>query len=248
MIGGMRGDRPRLAPTLITLPIVLLCLGLGVWQIRRLHWKEGLIAQREETLKAPPVALPQALAEAQALEWRRVVASGIFLNDKESRLHAIAPQGEAGFDVLTPLRQTGGQIVLVDRGFVPTALADRARRPAGEPVGNVRVAGRLRLAPSSKPGWFLPDNRPSENEWFWVDLPAMAKADGLSEVVPFYIAADATPNPGGWPKGGATLPELPNHHLQYAITWFSLAVAALVIYVLSQRRGADKKDERISRT
>ena len=66
-------------------------------------------------------------------------------------------------------------------------------------------------------------------------LAAMAKAAGLPAVAPFYINADATPNPGGWPRGGAGLPALPNHHLQYAITWFALAVAAIVIYVLAQR-------------
>ncbi len=63
----------------------------------------------------------------------------------------------------------------------------------------------------------------------------MGAADGLANVAPFYIDADATPNPGGWPKGAVTLPALPNNHLQYAITWFSLAAAALVIYFLSQR-------------
>ncbi len=82
----------------------------------------------------------------------------------------------------------------------------------------------------------------------------MAAAAGSADVAPFYIAADRTPNPGGWPQGGAGLPELPNHHLQYAITWFSLAAAAAVIYVLSQRGaggGASEgagEDDRIRRT
>lgn len=245
---GVGGFCPGLAPTLITFPIVVLCLVLGAWQIQRLHWKEALIAQRDAALAAPPVALPRSLAEARALELRRVVDRGVFLNDEEILVHAIAPEGDAGYDVLTPLREAGGHVVFVNRGFVPVALKDRATRAAGEPAGMVRVAGRLRLPPQQKPGWFVPDNRPGENEWFWIDLSAIAKADGLSDVAPFYIDADAAPNPGGWPKGGATLPELPNHHLQYAITWFSLAVAALVIYVLSQRHGASRKDDRLSRT
>ncbi|HVC54681.1 MAG TPA: SURF1 family protein [Stellaceae bacterium] len=228
------GFRPHLAPTLITLPIVVLCLGLGVWQVERLHWKEGLIAQRAATLAAPPVMPPLTLAQARPLALRRVADQGVFLYDREILVHAIGPAGGAGFDVLTPLREAGGRIVFVNRGFVPTRLKDRASRRAGEPSGNVHVAGRLRLA-SQKPGWFVPDNTPARGEWYWIDLAAISAADRLAPVAPFYIDADAAPNPGGWPEGGVTLPELPNHHLQYAITWFALAVAALVIYVLSQR-------------
>lgn len=242
------GFRPRLAPTLFTVPVVLLCLALGVWQLQRLHWKEGLIAQRDAALKAPPTALPPNLAAAQGLEFHRVVATGFLLNDKEIRVHAIGPEGGAGFDVLTPLRRQDGRLVFVNRGFVPTDLADPRRRSAGQLAGKVSLAGRLRLGRQTKPGWFIPDNRPVTGEWFWIDLPAMAAADGLGDVAPYYIAADRTPNPGGWPEGGAGIPELPNHHLQYAITWFSLAAAGMVIYVLSQREGGGTgENERIRR-
>ena len=82
----------------------------------------------------------------------------------------------------------------------------------------------------------MPDNRPDLNYWFWVDLPAMAEATGLSDVAPFYIDADATPNPGGWPKGGVTQIDLPNDHLQYAITWFALAAAAVAVYAVWRRQ------------
>jgi surfeit locus 1 family protein len=69
-------------------------------------------------------------------------------------------------------------------------------------------------------------------------LPAMAKAVGVPDTAPFYIDADKTPNPGGWPQGGVTNLELPNDHLQYAITWFSLAIALVVIYVLYHRKNS----------
>jgi len=242
------GFCPRLGPTLFTGPVVFLCIGLGLWQIQRLHWKEGLIAQREAGLAAIPVAPPHTLAAARTLEFHRVIDEGVFLNDKEILVNAIGPQGVAGYDVLTPLREAGGRIIFVNRGFVPARLKDPATRQAGEPAGNVRVAGLLRLPPGEKPNWFIPDNRPDLHSWFWIDLKAMSTADGLAAnglavggpagVAPFYIDADATPNPGGWPKGVARLPALPNNHLQYVITWFSLAAAALVIYFLSQRRNA----------
>ena len=236
------GFRPRLGPTLFTLPVVLLCLALGGWQLQRLEWKRGLIAQREAALTAPATLPPQTLAEARALELHPVFDTGVFLSDKEILLNAIGPKGGAGFDVLTPLRETGGRIVFVNRGYVPTELKNRAAPPADSPGGTVRIAGRLRLPPPKKPNWFVPDNRPDRGSWFWVDLKAMSAADRLGGVVaPFYIDADAAPDRGVWPRGGTSVPALPNHHLQYAITWFSLAVAATVIYLLSQRRGAPQR-------
>jgi surfeit locus 1 family protein len=229
--------RPRLAPTLFTIPVVAALLALGVWQLQRLEWKSRLIAERATAVAVAPVPPPQTLAEARALEFHRVTVEGVFLHDKEILLNAIAAKGDAGFDVLTPLRDAVGRIVFVNRGFVPTELKDRATRPAGQPAGTMHVSGLLRVPPQEKPGWFIPDNRPDRNAWFWVDLPAMAAADGLANVAPFYIDADAAPNPGGWPKGGVTPLALPNDHLQYAITWFSLAAALMVIYVVYHSRG-----------
>ena len=237
----MTGFRPQFWPTVIAAPIVLLCLGLGVWQIKRLHWKEGLIAERAAAVTAPPIPAPPSAAVTPDMEFRHVSDAGVFLNDKEIFLGATSRALQSGFQVLTPLKEPGGRIVFVNRGFIPGALKDRKKRLAGEPSGPVRVVGLLRLPPDGRPNWFLPDNRPDLNYWFWVDLPAMAKADKLGHVASFYIDADATPNPGGWPKGGVTRLALPNHHLQYVITWFSLAVAMIVIYVLFHRRSAEPR-------
>jgi surfeit locus 1 family protein len=225
----------------LALSIVLLCLALGVWQVHRLSWKEGLIAARAAAVAAPAVPAPRRAAEARGMEFRHVSDEGVLLNDKELFVVAISKTGQAGFHVLTPLRETSGRIVFINRGFVPSALRDRAKRIEGEPRGTVQIKGLLRLPPDGPPNWFVPANRPDQNEWFWVDLPAMARAEKLGNVAAFYIDADATPNPGGWPQGGVTRLALPNHHLQYAITWFSLAVAMAVIYVLSCRRQPEQR-------
>ena len=234
----MLGFRPLLWPTLFTVPVALLCLALGSWQIQRLHWKEGLIAQRQAAVAAPPVPAPRTLDEAKGMEFHHVTDEGVFLHDKEIFLGATSEGGRQGYQVLTPLREAGGRIVFVNRGFIPAELKDPAKRAAGQLAGTVHVQGLLRLPPPGKPNWFLPDNRPDLNYWFWVDLPAMSAADKLDNVAGFYIDADASPNPGGWPKGGVTRLSLPNDHLQYAITWFSLAVALMVIYFLYHRRNA----------
>jgi surfeit locus 1 family protein len=237
----MTGFRPQFWPTVIAVPIVLLCVGLGAWQIKRLLWKEGLIAERAAAVAAPPIPAPRSAAVTPDMEFRHITDEGVFLNDKEIFLGATSRDLQSGYQVLTPLKEPDDRIVFVNRGFIPGALKDRAKRQAGEPKGPVRVVGLLRLPPDGRPNWFLPDNRPDLNYWFWVDLPAMAKADKLGHVASFYIDADATPNPGGWPKGGVTRLALPNNHLQYVITWFSLAVAMIVIYVLFHRRSAEPR-------
>jgi surfeit locus 1 family protein len=224
--------RRGIAPALTTLVIVIGCVALGVWQLERREWKAGLVAAREAALAAAPVAPPRSAGEARVLDYRRVVAEGVFLNDKAVLLHAIGPKGAAGFAVLTPLRLAEGRIVIVNRGFVPNERRD----PAIRPLGSVRVEGLLRLPPAEKPGWFTPDNRPAAGEWFWVDLGAIAAAQGLIGAAPFYLDTAGAP------------PPLPNDHLQYAITWFSLAAAALVIYVLSERRLSRGRDDSLPGT
>jgi surfeit locus 1 family protein len=232
----MTAKRSLFWPSFWALLAFILLLGLGTWQVQRLGWKERLIAQRHAAVTAAPIALPTSLAAAQGLEYRHVAATGTFLNDRELFLGATDEDGHAGYHVITPLKLADGDVLLVDRGFIPENRKAPASRAQGERTGTVTVTGLIRLAPTAKPAWFLPANSVERNYWIWVDIPAMAKAARLEHVLPFYIDADATPNPGGLPIGGQTRLELPNNHLQYAITWYALAVALVVIYILFIRR------------
>ena len=207
---------------------LVLLLGLGTWQVQRLHWKEGLIAERNAALAAAPVALPTTLEAARPLEVHPVRADGEFLNDHELYLNAQSFSGAAGFHIVTSFRLADGTIIFIDRGFVPTDRQARATRAAGEIAGPTTVTGLLRLP--EPPGWFTPANEPQKNSWFSIDLPTMAQAAGVGSALPFYIDADKAPVPGGWPQGGQTITDLPNDHLQYAITWYALAVALVAIY------------------
>jgi surfeit locus 1 family protein len=227
--------RSLLWPTLWSAFGLLLLLGLGTWQVQRLSWKEGLIAQRNAALAAAPVPLPKTLDEARPLEFHPVRADGQFLNDRELYLNAQSLKGDQGFHIVTPFRLESGTIVMVDRGFVPTEKQPPATRAQGEIAGPTTVVGLLRLP--EPPGWFTPPNEPAKNSWFSIDLAAMAQAAGVATALPFYIDANAGPNPGGWPQGGQTITELPNNHLQYAITWYALAAALVVVYIrFAQRR------------
>jgi surfeit locus 1 family protein len=210
-------------------------IGLGVWQIQRLHWKEGLIAQIEARTKSEPMALHDAEAlvrDGRDANYYRVKVEGRFHHAKELYLYALA-EGKPGWHVLTPLETADGEMVLVDRGFVPDEFKDPSARAEGQIENVTTVTGILRIP--EKQGLFTPDNEPKPNRWFWRDLPAMSRVlfpEGTIEVAPFFLEADATPVPGGWPQGGQTRLDIPNDHLQYAITWFLLAAGLAVLYLV----------------
>jgi surfeit locus 1 family protein len=213
---------------------VCLLFGLGTWQIQRRLWKERLITELEERRYAEPVTLDRAQqlwAERGSMEYLHVRVRGHFLHDKEMFLWAPQPSGPA-WDVYAPLETEGGTVVLVNRGFVPEELKSAQWRKAGQVSGEVAVTGLTRSITDK--GWFTPDNDPARNIWFWRDYKAMLRAafDGSEPPhAAFFLEAEATPaNPGGWPKGGVASIDLPNHHLQYALTWYALAIALIGVY------------------
>jgi surfeit locus 1 family protein len=230
--------RPTFWPTVIALPMFVVLLGLGSWQLERLHWKQALIAERAAALTSAPVPLPTSRAEAAPLEFHPVRVSGEFLNDREFFLGASSDGGTTGFHVITPLRLADGSLLLVNRGWIPGELKDPAKRAAGQLGRTVTLDGLLRLPTKGWPSWLdwaLPANDCGKNYWFWIDIPAMAGCAGMARLLPFTVDAGPAPNPGGFPRGGTTRLALPNDHLQYAITWFVLACVLAVIYVLHHR-------------
>lgn len=225
--------RPRLGPTLMTVPALIVLLALGTWQLERLEWKEGLIAERTSRAAAPAIAPPGADADVRGLEFRPVRLSGRFLNDQEMFLAARSMNGNVGYHVVTPFLLENGAAVLVDRGWIPLDRKDPSTRSEGEIEGGTEVVGLIREG--GRKGWFTPDNRPAENFWFYVDVPPMAAHAGLAQSLPYFVEAGPKENPGGLPIGGQTRLKLRNDHLQYAVTWYLLALALVVIYLIYHR-------------
>ena len=226
--------------TALALAALAVLIGLGVWQLERLQWKEGLIAEIEARSTGAPITIAEALAIARQgrdPDYYRVRVEGRFHHDKERYLFAQSlHEGTPGWHVITPLETTGGDMVLVDRGFVPDVLKEASLRASGQVEGVVTVTGIVR-SPEIQ-GSFVPDNEREANRWFWRDLGAMARSmfpEGTVEMAPFFLDAEKSDVPGGWPEGGQTRLELPNNHLQYAITWFLLALCLLVIYAVYVR-------------
>ena len=218
--------------TVISLAILI---SLGTWQLQRLAWKEGLIAQIEARAYGDPGAiLPEAAWDTftkDAQEYRRVAVSGTFDYGNEVAVHGLLAgetrgQPLQGYYLLTPLVLDTGATVIVNRGFVPTPLLEEA----AEPAGPVTVEGLVRASEEKAP--FVPENDPVADDWFTRDLGAIARARGLERVAPFYIDAALDESAPPWPRGGATVLEPPNNHLQSAVTWFGLAAVLLVVFVV----------------
>lgn len=226
-----------LAGLVCALGVAILC-GLGTWQLKRLAWKEGLIAMVTTRIEEPALPLPTEAdwpaIDFDADEYRKVTLTGtfdhahevaVFTSLEDDRFAVSGP----GYWVLTPLDLADGSTVIVNRGFVPHGKRDPESRSEGRIEGEATVTGLIRMP---EPGnLFTPDPDPARGDWYVRDPAQIAEAFGLQRVAPFFVDADAAPNPGGLPLGGTTRIQFSNSHLGYAITWYGLAAALAGVYI-----------------
>jgi len=233
-----RFKRPELFPTFVMILVVSLMFSLGIWQLKRLEWKNALLASIEAAqTQAPRDLLSYSPAELQQSEWHNIYVTGHLLNDKELYATPRFFNEKIGYAILTPLAFTakgGTQYILINRGWVPPEKKDAGTRSAGNPLGMLRIEGVIRK--TMPQGRFRPDNRPDKNLWFWYDIPAMAKATGLN-LPPVMIDATRVTLPDGSTLGEGPTPfpleiNIRNDHLGYAITWFLIGLSGLVMYVI----------------
>ena len=222
--------RPTFWPTVFTVPAILVMIGLSVWQAQRLQWKEGQIAERVARSTAEPVALPPAGTDLAPFEFRRVTVTGTFDHAHELYLAARSQNGNIGYWIMTPLKLGSGENVLIERGWVPEDKKLPETRQAGQLAGTVTLNGIIRL-PQVKT-YFQPENEPARNVWFYIDPAQMAGAAGVPARTDLYLDAEKTDIPGNFPLGGQARIELPNDHLQYAVTWALLALSLAGVYVM----------------
>jgi len=229
-----RGPRPAGALAALALCAAFLFVGfiaLGTWQVERRAWKLELIARVEQRVHAAPTAAPGPAQwpqfTATADEYRHVTLTGQFLHAKATLVQASTVLG-TGFWVITPFQLADGGLVLVNRGFVPPEARDIATRGDVTAQGSTTVTGLLRLTEPG--GGFLRRNDAATGHWYSRDVQAIAAAQGLSSVAPYFVDADAAPgnassaSNAGNPVGGLTVVSFHNSHLVYALTWYTLAL------------------------
>src|SRR5581483_1804472 len=234
---------------IFTLVMIAIFIGLGLWQLQRRAEKHALIAALTERLAAPPMPLPPA-SEWRTLtpdhdEFRRVRFTAIY----ETRLDAMVySSGSAirpdisgpGTWAFIPARLPGGETLAIDAGFVPNTMMDRgvqdravARLITGEPV---EITGYIRFPEAA--GMLTPDVEHAKRLWFARDQMAMAEALGWDKIAPFYIDLETPAPQNGIPKPGPLQVHLKDDHLQYAITWFTLAFAVAIAFAVWWRKRA----------
>ena len=216
---------------------IVVLLSLARWQATRAIWKEALIADLTQRLAAPAVEIPTPSAwrdlNADTSEFVRVNFSAELVPGEEALVYtsgsSLRPDVKgAGYWVLALARLSGGGLVVVNRGFVPEGRQDAKTRPAPQQTGVARIVGIMRW-PEAR-GAFTPSDDPVRNLWFVRDHMAIAKEKGWGIVAPFYIEQEAPAAPGGLPQVGTLVPNLPNNHRQYELTWAGLAIVLAGVF------------------
>ena len=234
---------------IFTLVMVAAFIGLGLWQLQRRVEKHALIAALDERLAAAPVPLPAASQWSTLApdrdEFRRVSFTATY----EERLDAMVySSGSAiradisgpGTWAFLPARLPAGETVAVNAGFVPNTMQDRnvqdravAQLITGKPVA---MTGYIRFPETA--GLLTPNAGRAKRLWFAREHLAMAQALGWDKVAPFYIDLESPAPQNGVPKPGPLQVHLKDDHLQYAITWFTLAFAVVIAFGVWLRRKA----------
>jgi surfeit locus 1 family protein len=210
----------------MTLVMLAILISLGVWQLHRLTWKLGILAQIDHAEAAPAVPLPahpslfQKVAVTGTLRPGAVILYGADVRD--------TPQGpQMGGQLIEPLIRSDGPPVLVDLGWVPDRGPGAADTPPAK-GGPATVEGYIRLP--EHPGAFSPKDDPAIHRFYTLNPQAMAAALGLADAAPFTLIAMGHVADGVYPSPATALPRPPNDHFGYALTWFGLAATLAGVF------------------
>ncbi len=232
MISSVIKFKPKLIPTLFTIPALILLLTLSFWQFQRLSWKNQLIEEITEQSKLEPVLLTKDI-DLSKMTYRKVIVRGEFLHDKEIHMYGGSRQfkGDPGYYILTPMLSIDGQVILINRGWVHEKLKNQASRPNTLLKGEVEVVGNI--MPAEQKTLYIHDNQIIRNLWFYINLDEIRDFIKMP-IGDFYILAKDNPNTS--PRGRDLEPSLRNHHLGYALTWLFSALALIFIYINYHRK------------
>ena len=236
-----------LFPTLLSLTGLAVLAGLGTWQLNRKVWKDNILATLKSRGAAPPIAATQTwpglpchdlkdTGLPSGCEYQPVILRGVFEHARERHIFTAAPNAPGlgqgrGFWVFTPLKLDGSsKTAFVNRGFVPEDKKEPGKRVAGQTTQTVEIVGLYRSA--QQRAMFDGENDAPRNIWYVRDPSELWPADPESRLDDMWAYVDQTaPVPaGGFPLPLAGKVELSNRHLEYALTWYGLALTLLGVY------------------
>jgi surfeit locus 1 family protein len=215
---------PKLrAPAIMTLAMLAILIGLGVWQLQRREWKRGVLDHIDTAERSAAMAMPDAPEDFQ-----KVRLEGHPRVDLESFYAFEIRNGQPGGHLIVPYERHGKPTVLVDLGFVPESA------PHPFPVDDRAVEGFVR--PAEQAGAFSGKDDPAHRHFYTLDPALIGKSLGLSNVAAYTIVALAPAAAGQIPEPSHAMPRPPNDHLGYALTWFGFAATLLIIFFLYARK------------
>ena len=201
---------------------ILVFVGLGTWQIIRLDWKNNLILEIENSLKNPPVEL----AESNKENFLKIRTSGSIDFDKQIYLYNLNDTGTPGFEVINPIF-IGEENYLINRGWIPFEKKDTPEINIFDQnniIGTLRIQGRKNI--------FKPDNDLNKNYWFSLDREDIFTFTGKN-FSKYIIYLDGNYQ---FPRPKKITANISNNHKKYAMTWFSLAISILLLYLLFRKK------------
>ena len=226
--------RPRPLAWLFFIGALATTIGLGTWQVQRLEWKSGLIAEIEAAkTQAPLTTIPADDAELAAKNFYPVRISGRWI-DREFHITPRFFQGKLGYFVVTPMALSDGRTLLVNRGWIPAIQKKPESRSESLVNGRATVEGLLRVGDDRN--GLTPENDPAENIWFGRDAAAMGASADLPNTIPAMVDIVGAQHAESLPVPSDGVIRLRNDHLSYIITWYGIALGILIIFIIYHRK------------
>ena len=204
--------------------IITLFCALGTWQLVRLQWKNNLIYEIGEGLKSPAINYSNKIQK----NYQRVIAEGEYDFEKQIYLYSLNEKGELGFDVITPFKTLDLENILINRGWIK---ANQKNESIINKVEGKKIQGLM--FKNVKKNIFKPDNEIEKNIWFSINLEDINKFTGkkFNEYI-FYLEDEKISTP----KPKKITIDLPNNHLKYAITWYSISISIFLYFLYFRKK------------
>ena len=232
-----RRFQPTKVSTISMLVMLIILLGLGSWQVKRMGWKDAIISRMEINMAADPKPLPEDIEIAEEWDFRQASAIGSFLYDKEILLGPRHFKSQVGYHMIVPFQRVSGEVVLVNRGWISELKLPEAYKPEGV----FKISG-LTHVPDGK-GSYTPDNKPKDGQWFWVDFETIKTHFNFVKLSPVVLYEDNAKVEDQFPVGGQLRMDIPNDHFQYSLFWFFMAFVLLIVYFMYCWRPVEDKKE-----
>ena len=203
--------------------IILFCF-LGTWQLYRLDWKNSLITEITEGLNSEPVLYSYSSVK----NYQRFILEGEFDYSNQLYFYSLSTKSEPGFDVFTPYKLKDGNFVLVNRGWIKKELKNKVeinQNQSSKIIGVAKTEFKINI--------FKPENEPKNNIWFSINFDEFETQLGIKLNKAIFYLDDKNIN---LPKPREINADLPNNHLKYALTWYSIAISILLYFLYFRKK------------